>query len=65
MQPFAKYCTAFAIGVWMTCQIPFSVYSLTGPNAGLHVYKFAFLQGTDPKPAGQLNWEAKDYGISP
>jgi hypothetical protein len=60
---FMQYCTAFVIGQWMTCKIPFSLYTLD-KNPGLHVYKFGF-QEQGPAPAGKLNWLVKDYGISP
>lgn len=63
MQPIAPYCSAFAIGVWMACKIPLSLYGI--PTGDFHLYKFAFLQHATPVPAGKLNWEAKEYGLSP
>jgi hypothetical protein len=50
------------VGEWNTYKIPFSVY---GIKPGLHIYKFAFLQHQQPVPAVQINWYAKDIGVSP
>lgn len=57
-----QYCSAFVVGQYTVCKIPLSAYGIT---PGLHILKVMFQQQQQPVPAGQVNWYAKDIGLSP